>query len=79
MGIGDVAFAGGLNDFDTRLASGQFPTVVEDSDLPIPNLEEHYERVHTFSFKRDALMSRTGFAVRPIAIWAYRGPRLGTP
>ena len=78
MGVGDVAFAGGLNDFDKRLAAGEFPTVVEEAGFPLAGMEQHYERAESLDFAGDDLLSRTGFGVRPGAIWVYRGRLPGT-
>jgi hypothetical protein len=79
MGLGDVEFAGGLNDLDARLASGEFPTVVVDKPMWIAGLDRYYDSTQTFTYIRGALYSRTGFGVRPESIWRYRGLLPGMP
>lgn len=72
MGIGDVAFAGGLGDLPYRLSSGHFPTVVTDTSCAVPDLGGYYVPVHRFEYSGRALLSRTGFAVRPEIVWRHR-------
>ncbi|MEI7893000.1 MAG: hypothetical protein WCI05_07905 [Myxococcales bacterium] len=72
MGIGDVAFAGGIVDLSARLASGAFPTVVQDTDCAIAGLAESHVAVHRFQYDGLAFLLRTGFAVRPATVWVHR-------
>lgn len=71
MGIGDVDFAGGVDDLDGRLTRGEFATVVEDSDCELEGLDRSYTKVHKFRYPRGALYSKTGFRVRPRAVWVH--------
>lgn len=72
MGLGDVGFAGGVGDLGARLARGLYPTVVVDEYLSIPGLEQSYVPVHSFRFEGSALLSKTGFMVRPATLWLHR-------
>jgi hypothetical protein len=72
MGLGDVGFAGGVSDLAQRLARGVYPTVVVDDYLAIPGLAESYVPVHQFRYEGSALLSKTGFMVRPATLWLHR-------
>jgi hypothetical protein len=72
MGMWDVEFAGGLEDFEQRLASGEFKTVVEDSSDPPQPIARHYELVGRLRLPGDAVFSKTGYRTRPTTLWRYR-------
>jgi hypothetical protein len=67
-----VGFAGGVSDLAQRLARGVYPTVVVDDYLAIPGLAESYLPVHQFRYEGSALLSKTGFMVRPATLWLHR-------
>jgi uncharacterized membrane protein len=70
MGIGDVAFAGGLAELQTRLARREFEWVILDEMCDIEGLRLHYRPAGRVRYSsRQALRTRTGFATRPISIY----------
>lgn len=79
MGLGDVAFAGGVGDVPGRLARGEFPTVVEEDCCAIEGLASDFVRDHGFEYEGDALQSKTGFRVRPASVWLHFEHIEGTP
>lgn len=73
MGLGDVAFGGGLRDLDERLAQKEWDAIVLDNGAHIPGLEVHYRRTRALRWESgDAIMPRTGYRSRPEWIWTPR-------
>lgn len=73
MGFNDVAFAGGVKASESRFRAGEFRTVMVDTGgrWP-PGLKRYYEKVHVFHFAARTLLPRTGYEVRPKAIYVHR-------
>jgi hypothetical protein len=69
MGIGDVAFSGGIPDLAARLVRGEWPTVIVDDNVEVPDLEPALYVSDQFSYAGRELYSKTGFAVRPLTVW----------
>ena len=72
MGFRDVSQAGGVQDVEARLASGEFRSVVIDTNGRRPGaLKHHYQRVDKLEFKGRALYPMTGYKVRPEYVFVY--------
>lgn len=72
MGFRDVALAGGVPGVEARIASGEFRTVVIDTNGRHPTaLKHHYKRVEKFELKGRALYPFTGHKVRPESVFVY--------
>jgi hypothetical protein len=69
MGIGDVAFHGGVRDLAHRLARGEWPTAIVDDGTHVPDLDQSMYVSDRFEYARDELFSKTGFRVRPLTLW----------
>jgi hypothetical protein len=69
MSIGDVAFNGGIPDLASRLAHGEWPTVIVDDNVDVPDLEPSLYVSDRFLYDGRELYSKTGFAVRPLTVW----------
>ena len=70
MGIQDVAFMGGVQDLEKRLAAHEWAGIVLDEDNRIPGLERHYQLSRRFDWPdKSALRAKTGFLVRPQSLW----------
>jgi hypothetical protein len=69
MSIGDVAFNGGVADLSSRIARGEWPTVIVDQNTTVPDLDRTMYVSDRFAYDGDALYSRTGFRVRPLTLW----------
>lgn len=75
MGFGDVRGAGGVPDCEKRLSAGEFPTVVLDEGFHLPGVKTAYKQAHKFRYGPGTLIPRTGFAVKPGAIYVRRHPK----
>jgi hypothetical protein len=69
MGIGDVAFAGGIADLSQRLARGEWKSVIVDDNVEVPDLERAMYLSDTFPYDGPELYPKTGFVVRPLWVW----------
>lgn len=70
MGLGDVAFGGGLGDLSSRLAAREWTAIVLDATADIPNLRADYVRSRPVRYASpNAAMPRTGFRTRPEWVW----------
>jgi hypothetical protein len=69
MGIGDVAFHGGVADLSRRIARGEWATVVVDENTSVPDLDRSMYVSDRFPYARDELYPKTGFRVRPLTLW----------
>lgn len=74
MGIQDVAFMGGVRDLGERLRSGAWAAVVVDEHNRVPGLERSYYVGERFRYDGRALLTRTGFLVRPATLWLAQDP-----
>ncbi len=73
IGISDVGFAGPIPDLEPRLRNHEFPVVVLDAGAKLPGLERNYHRVGAIRYATPtALLPRTGFLTRPVAIYRPR-------
>jgi Dolichyl-phosphate-mannose-protein mannosyltransferase len=69
MGIGDVAFSGGIPDLAQRLGRGEWPTVVVDDEVEVPDLEPSFYVSEELPYDGQELYPKTGFRVRPLTVW----------
>jgi hypothetical protein len=69
MGIGDVAFSGGIPDLRARIAHGEWPTVIVDDNVDVPDLEPAMYASDRFPYVGAELYPKTGFAARPSTVW----------
>jgi hypothetical protein len=69
MSIGDVAFNGGIPDLAPRLARGEWPTVIVDDNVDIPDLKPSMYVSDKFLYEGQELYPKTGFMVRPLWVW----------
>jgi hypothetical protein len=77
MGIQDVAFMGGVQDLERRLAAHEWGVVLLEEQNRIPGLERHYRQARRFQWRTpDALRAKTGFLVRPQSLWV---PKTAAP
>jgi hypothetical protein len=74
MGIGDVAFHGGVADLNQRIARGEWSSVVVDENTTVPDLDRAMYVSDRFPYSRDELFSKTGFRVRPLTLWRRQDP-----
>lgn len=75
MGLQDVAYRGGVGDIRRRLAAREWAAVVVDERTTVPGLESGYYEGHRLRYETpEALKTRTGFLVRPAAIWYAQDP-----
>ena len=75
MGIQDVAFMGGLKDFNKRLRKKEWAAVVVDERNRVPGLRgAYYQGDRMIYSSPDALRAKTGFLVRPSVIWYAQDP-----
>jgi hypothetical protein len=74
MGIGDVAFNGGVADLSRRIARGEWPTVIVDENTTVPDLERTMYLSDRFPYAGSELFPKTGFRVRPLSLWRFQDP-----
>ncbi|MEE2789186.1 MAG: glycosyltransferase family 39 protein [Myxococcota bacterium] len=70
MGVGDVAYRGGIKDLESHLRRHAWGAVVLDERLRLPGLERGYFPAYQIHYgARTDLLPKTGFMVRPSMVW----------
>jgi len=70
VGIGDVYWAGGVPDLESRMRRHEFAYVIIDSRARLPVVERYYRPYRGIAYPTEgALLPRTGFLTRPLMIY----------
>jgi hypothetical protein len=69
MSVTDIAFNTGVPDLGPSLERGDWPTAIIDEGMTIPGIEGPMVLSDNLPYARRELYPRTGFQLRPQAVW----------